>query len=268
MTSLRTALLASLLTGIALDASAGTDQPDLDELPLVQQIEALSSVLMEAPVDLSEALQGRVEWLQSVEHPDPTDRLLARESLRVLAPLAERLEVGEVRAQLEDASFRVLDPDLHAALSAAVGSDPELDRRRVDALAEVTRTLLRDHGLEGRVEGRTKSLYSLHQKMVRKGLPADQVYDRTGLRVRVDTVEQCYQALDLIHSAFPEISGTFDDYIVDPKPSGYQSLHTAVVVDLPGAASSPVEFQIRTHAMHDRAERGDAAHWRYKAVAA
>jgi len=135
------------------------------------------------------------------------------------------------------------------------------DRAALDLLTQSAWAALDSAGVEGRVSGRIKSTDSLLAKMVRKDVPIEQVHDRLAVRIRVPTVEDCYRVLDRVHATYRAVDGEYDDYIAEPKPSGYRSLHTAVQI----AAGQTAEFQVRTHAMHDYAEHGPAAHWRYKA---
>lgn len=185
---------------------------------------------------------------------DPSDRALAEETLQVVVPLADRLGFPGWRAALEDQAFAVLDPRGLDAVRQALGPPPDLGR-----MAAEVRHALSSDGRTATFSGRNKSLYGVAQKAARKGVPLTEVYDRTGLRLRFATVGECYEALDLLHHHFEPVTGEFDDYISQPKASGYQSLHTAV--HLPGGVA---EIQIRTDAQHQAADAGDAAHWRYK----
>lgn len=236
-------LLASLFTGAPLG-------PLAPELSTPGSIEDLAEVLQHAQEPLVEALLTRQTHLVAQAPPE-----LARETLSVVAPLTDRLGLSSVRAQLEDRSFSLLDPQGYHAVVQALGPVPELR-----PLLSQARSLLEQSGLQGEVSGRIKSAYSLHRKMQRKGVSASEIDDRVGLRLLLPSVDDCYVALRAIHEAWQPVEGAFDDYIAEPKPSGYRSLHTAV--HMPGAGV--VELQVRTHAMHDEAENGDAAHWRYK----
>ncbi|MDR9500846.1 MAG: HD domain-containing protein [Desulfurivibrionaceae bacterium] len=187
----------------------------------------------------------------------------AEETLHYLVPIARRLNLGVLRRRLEDAAFRVLNPGIYEVLERQVAPIRAEDAACLEILQEATRRLLVKNGIKGQVEGRIKSLYSIHCKMMRKGAGLDQILDRIGLRIIVDTVPECYTVLGLLHSHFQPVPGGFDDYIGLPKDNGYQSLHTCVypVRDI---SHKPIEFQIRTQLMHKEAEYGVAAHWRYK----
>ncbi|MBT3221259.1 MAG: bifunctional (p)ppGpp synthetase/guanosine-3',5'-bis(diphosphate) 3'-pyrophosphohydrolase [Proteobacteria bacterium] len=172
---------------------------------------------------------------------------------QTLRPLSDRLGLASCYP-LEETAFRLLDPATHATLSTAYSPEEKLQYLVANA-----KTLLETAGISGEVTGRIKSPYSTFRKMHLKGLEQDEVFDRVGLRVKVDSQEECYAVLDLLHNHFEPLPDTFDDYIDNPKPNGYQSLHIAVWDE-----DSPIEFQIRTHQMHHEAEFGGAAHWRYK----
>ncbi len=166
----------------------------------------------------------------------------------------------QVKWELEDLSFRFLQPETYKAVARM------LEEKRVEretfigaALAKL-RTLVADAGIRAEISGRPKHIYSIWSKMQAKGLAFEQVYDVRGLRVIVDEIPQCYQVLSLVHSAWTPVESEFDDYIARPKPNGYQSLHTVVGDE----AGRTLEIQIRTRRMHDQAELGLAAHWRYK----
>jgi GTP pyrophosphokinase len=191
---------------------------------------------------------------------DDVRRPLARETLDIYAPLANRLGVWQLKWELEDLSFRFLEPDLYKRIARA------LDERRGEResfIAEAIATLNREiaaAGVAAEVSGRPKHIYSIYSKMQQKGLEFDELYDVRGLRVLVDTVKDCYTVLGIVHNLWTPIPREFDDYISRPKGNRYRSLHTAVT----GPDGRALEVQIRTHEMHRHAELGVAAHWRYK----
>ena len=254
------------ISGLVLDlrsVSPASDHEDglgvLDLRPLMDSMTRdVRSVLLRVAgcvFDLENAAQST--------HERSDLRPMAREAFDVHAPLAERLGLYQLRRRLEDAAFRVLEPEVYRELSAAVAPIREQDEACVRILVDGVVRLLSRNGVTAEVVGRTKGLYSLYQKMLRKQCSVDQIMDRVGVRVIVDSVPTCYQVLGLLHAHFCPIPGTFHDYVGRPKENGYQSLHTCVH-PLPGASAKPVEFQIRTQAMHTNAEFGAAAHWRYK----
>jgi len=193
-------------------------------------------------------------------------RDLARETLNLYVPLADRMGMGAIRTRMEDASFHVLEPEIYAALAQSVEPIRAEDKVALELVRGGVEQFLAEHGIKGTVYGRTKGLYSIYRKMNRLDSSLAEVMDRIGLRIVVPSVEECYAVLGLVHTHFRPIPGTFDDYIGLPKENGYQSLHTCVY-PAPDISYKPVEFQIRTEAMHQEAEFGVAAHWRYKSSA-
>ena len=190
----------------------------------------------------------------------PVSPNLARESLQVFAPLANRLGIWQIKWELEDLSFRFLEPDTYKQVARLLDekrAERELAMEQLRAQLEAD---LRAHSISATVQGRPKHIYSIVKKMRGKSLDFDQVFDIRALRVIVPTVKDCYAALSWVHERFTPMVEQFDDYIARPKPNGYQSLHT-VVRD---AGGKPIEVQIRTQAMHEHAEHGVAAHWAYK----
>ena len=185
---------------------------------------------------------------------------LARESLQVFAPLANRLGIWQIKWEMEDLAFRFLEPETYRQVARLLDEkraerESGVEKLRTDLAGE-----LKAQGIHASVHGRPKHIYSIVRKMRGKGLDFDRVFDIRALRVVVPAVPDCYAALSWVHSRFTPVMNEFDDYIARPKPNGYQSLHT-VVRDVAG---KPVEVQIRTQAMHDHAEHGVAAHWAYK----
>ena len=187
-------------------------------------------------------------------------RALAHESLHVFAPLANRLGIWQIKWEMEDLSFRFLEPETYKQIARLL--DEKRAEREVfmEALRAQLERELNQNGIAALVQGRPKHIYSIVKKMRGKSLDFDQVFDIRAMRVIAADVKGCYAALGYVHSCFSPIDGEFDDYIAKPKANGYQSLHT-VVRDEGGRA---VEIQIRTQAMHDHAETGVAAHWAYK----
>lgn len=185
---------------------------------------------------------------------------IARETLDLYAPLANRLGVWQLKWALEDLAFRLLEPDTYRQLARLL-DEKRVERERfiAEAVAQL-RERLAAAGIRAEVSGRPKHIVSIHNKMRAKQLAFDEIYDVRALRVIVGEVAQCYQVLSLVHEMWTPVEGEYDDYIARPKPNGYQSLHT-VVRD---AAGRTLEIQIRTREMHEFAELGVAAHWQYK----
>jgi GTP pyrophosphokinase len=185
---------------------------------------------------------------------------LARETLELYAPLANRLGIWQLKWELEDLAFRFIEPDTYKRVAKWL-DEKRTEREGFIAQAQdALRQLLAEAGIRGEVSGRPKHIYSIWTKMQAKGLAFDELFDVRALRVIVDEVAQCYQVLSLVHARFTPISAEYDDYIARPKPNGYRSLHTVVRDD----GGRPLEIQIRTRQMHELAELGVAAHWRYK----
>ena len=206
-------------------------------------------------------LADRLHNMRTLEHmPEEKQIRSARETLEIYAPLANRLGISQIRSELEDLAFRYLNPQQYFALERAIerqtaGRSDFLQRFEDELLHH-----LEEANITAELQKREKHLYSIWKKMQRKDVSFEEIYDVFGLRVIVDTKQDCYAALGVIHSNWHPVPGEFDDYIATPKESLYQSIHTAVI----GPGGTPVEIQIRTHEMHRVAEYGIAAHWRYK----
>jgi guanosine-3',5'-bis(diphosphate) 3'-pyrophosphohydrolase len=184
----------------------------------------------------------------------------AQETLEIYAPLAHRLGIQAIKLELEDLSFAVLYPKLYAEIESLVRQRTPQREGFVQQVIESVQEDLRSAKIKGKVAGRPKQYYSIYQKMIVRGRDFDEIYDLVGIRVLVDSLRDCYAVLGAIHARWTPVPGRFKDYIATPKFNLYQSLHTTVI----GPNGRPVEIQIRTHDMHQRAEFGVAAHWKYK----
>lgn len=206
-------------------------------------------------------LAGQLQDLRDARAlPEPDRQRIAMETREVYAPLANRLGIWQLKWELEDFAFRYLEPDEYRMVAAKL-NERRADRERyLDALRQELGEMLAAAGIQAEVSSRSKHIYSIWRKMQRKELSFEQVLDVRAVRVLADSVTDCYAALGLVHGRWPYIAGEFDDYIATPKENGYRSLHTAVM----GPGNVAVEIQIRTRAMHEQAELGVAAHWRYK----
>lgn len=186
---------------------------------------------------------------------------VSKEALEIIAPLAERLGMGEMRGQLQDMAFPYLNPEGYKWVSVYTKDRlAELGKRLLPIKGKITMKL-KGYGINAQVQSRTKHIYSLYTKLMRPELNKnlDKVYDLIALRIIVDTTEDCYKALDIVHALFKPIPEPVSDYITHPKPSGYRSIHTRVY----GPKNLPFEIQIRTKKMHEEAEFGMASHWNY-----
>ena len=187
-------------------------------------------------------------------------RRIAKETLEIFAPLANRLGIWQIKWELEDLSFRHLAPEKYREIAQKV-NQRRVDRERyIEEVIEALKVKLKDQGIDAEVTGRAKHIYSIYRKMLRKGVDFDQIYDVQAVRVLVNSVPDCYAVLGIVHTMWTPIRGEFDDFIATPKDNMYRSLHTAVL----SPTGKPLEVQIRTGEMHHVAEYGIAAHWRYK----
>jgi GTP pyrophosphokinase len=202
----------------------------------------------------------RMRALRDLETFDDEARGVARETLDVFAPLANRLGVGQLKWELEDWSLRVLEPETFAELARLLHERREERTAYIAEVMGILRDRLTAERIGATVSGRAKHIYSIYKKMQRKQVGFDRIYDVSAVRIITERAADCYAALGLVHSLWVPLPGEFDDYVARPKDNLYQSLHTAVV----GPQGRPVEVQIRTSEMHEYAELGIAAHWAYK----
>lgn len=207
-------------------------------------------------------LAERIAVIRAAKHADDETKLaIAREIANIYAPLANRLGIGQLKWELEDLAFRFLHNDYYMEIARDLGEKRVERERYIENFVAELRALLEQNGIKNaEVYGRPKHIYSIWRKMQRKHLPFSELYDVRAVRVIVDKIEDCYAALSIVHSRWSHIEKEFDDYIANPKPNGYQSIHTVVY----GDGNKVVEIQFRTKDMHQMAELGVAAHWKYK----
>jgi GTP pyrophosphokinase len=205
-------------------------------------------------------LAWQLVLMRRLEEGSPGAGTLARETMMIHAPLANRLGIWQLKWELEDLAFRHLDPAQYRKIAELVAEHRTERERFISSFMEKLSAALADAGIRAEVKGRPKHIYSIWKKMQRKGLDFHQLFDVRAVRVLVDDLPSCYSALGLVHTLWQPIPGEFDDYITAPKGNSYQSLHTAVA----NREGKAVEIQIRTHEMNEHAELGVAAHWRYK----
>lgn len=228
------------------------------------ELETLRRMTLAMASDIRVVLLRLASRLQSLrfhaESKQPPEPAIARETLEVLAPLANRLGLGQLKWELEDLAFRFIEPELYKSIAR------QLEEKRVEresfvleAAARLRAELLQA-GVRAEVSGRPKHIHSIYNKMRSKDLDFSEVQDLRAFRVLVDDIKDCYTVLGIVHQMWPPIPREFDDYISRPKPNGYQSLHTVVTAE----DDRPLEIQIRTRSMHQHAEFGVASHWRYK----
>jgi GTP pyrophosphokinase len=240
-----------------------------DERPGDQSLQAESLrkmfvAMAEDPRVVIIKLADRLHNMRTLDAKPPEKRIrTAQETMEIYAPLANRFGIWQIKWELEDLSFRYLQPERYKEIAKLIQSKRTVRERYIAQVEKILKDELEQHGIDADVKGRAKHIYSIAQKADKyaaehKGF--EQIYDLLALRVIVNSVGDCYNALGVVHGLWHPIPGQFDDYIASPKESLYQSLHTTVMA----IGLRPLEIQIRTHDMHQLAEYGVAAHWRYK----
>ncbi|MBU6957509.1 GTP diphosphokinase [Pseudomonas sp. CVAP len=259
-------VVAKLIDGVQRMAAISASLSPRQSLVLGSQgqVENLRKMLVAMVDDVRVALIKLAERtcaIRAVKTADDEKRnRVAREVFDIYAPLAHRLGIGHIKWELEDLSFRYLEPDQYKQIAKLL-HERRLDRERfISDVMNQLQAELQATGVDADISGRAKHIYSIWRKMQRKGLEFSQIYDVRAVRVLVPEMRDCYTALGIVHTLWRHIPKEFDDYIANPKENGYRSLHTAVI----GPEGKVLEVQIRTHAMHEEAELGVCAHWRYK----
>ena len=191
---------------------------------------------------------------------EDNQRAIAQNTNTIFAPIANRLGLSGIKWELEDYSFRFLEPDFYREIASKLDGKRNIREAYITNVVQTLKDLLAEHHINADVSGRVKHIYSIARKMRQKNLSFEQLYDIRAVRILVDTTADCYAVLGMIHELWVPIPREFDDYIANPKPNGYQSLHTVVLAP----QDLTLEVQIRTHKMHNDAEKGVAAHWKYK----
>ncbi|HUF18827.1 MAG TPA: bifunctional (p)ppGpp synthetase/guanosine-3',5'-bis(diphosphate) 3'-pyrophosphohydrolase, partial [Thermoanaerobaculia bacterium] len=229
-----------------------------------QQAETFRKMILAMVSDLRVVLvklADRLHNMRTLEHmPDDRRVTIAKETLEIYAPIANRLGMGRIKNELEDLSFRNLHQREYEELSRAVEGKMAVSGEIVDRIRETLSAKMSENLIECEVGGRVKSMYSIHQKLRKQGIDIGQLYDYLAFRITTATVKDCYAALGIIHQTWRPVPGRIKDYVAMPKPNFYQSLHTTVVAE----KGQPFEVQIRTREMDLVAEQGIAAHWKYK----
>jgi len=260
----RVAHLVEGVTKLSRLPWAGGDDEDRATKEQERQAESLRKMFLAMVDDVGVVLiklADRLHNMRTLSHLSEEKQVrTAQQTMEIYAPLANRLGIWQIKSELEDLAFRYLDPRTYATIERSLerrGRDREqYIRGVVNQIAEA----IRENGIQVEVTGREKHIYSIWRKMQRKESSFEEIYDVTGIRIKVPDKAACYAALGVIHSLWRPITTEFDDYIANPKESMYQSIHTAVL----GPEGHPIEIQIRTFEMHHIAEYGIAAHWRYK----
>lgn len=271
---------ASLVDGVtkleALPRVSHNDQEDLeeDEAKLTEEQlsrrkkllgqETLRKTMLAMNKDVRVIvikLADRLHNMRTLSYTKPEkQRRIARETLEIYAPIANRIGIGEMKWELEDLSLYYLEQEKYKEIAAGLNERRAVRTQQMEKIKKRLAQSLADAGIQAEVSGRPKHIYSIYKKMIGKDRSFDQIMDVRGVRLLVEDKSACYATLGIIHSQWRPIPGEFDDYIAAPKENMYQSLHTAVMYE----DNKPLEVQIRTHEMHQHAERGIAAHWRYK----
>ncbi len=206
-------------------------------------------------------LADRLHNMRTLQYqPEVKQRSIAKETLDIYSPIANRLGISWIKSELEDLSFRYLEPQVYYDLASKVTKKKKERESFVEEVRKIIEQKLVEHGIEAEVSGRSKHLYSIYRKMQNRNVDIDQIYDLIAIRVLVEGIKECYEVLGIVHATWKPVPGRFKDYIAMPKGNMYQSLHTTLV----GPYGERMEVQIRTSEMHRIAEAGIAAHWKYK----
>jgi GTP diphosphokinase / guanosine-3',5'-bis(diphosphate) 3'-diphosphatase len=229
-----------------------------------QQAENIRKMFMAMAEDVRVViikLADRLHNMRTLQYlPEDKQGRIARQTMEIYAPLAHRLGMWQIKWELEDLSFKYIEPEKYRQMVEMLADRRKARESFVNKSINILRKELGKVGITAEISGRPKHLYSIYKKMERKGAEFNEIYDLHAIRLLVEDVKDCYAALGVVHSIWRPIPGQFDDYIAMPKANMYQSLHTAVI----GPDAKPLEVQIRTRQMHEVAEAGIAAHWRYK----
>lgn len=237
-----------------------TNKEDIAQDTLHNFRKMLLAVVEDVRVVLIKLANHMCAMRLAVNAPDKTKLQLAVEAKEIYAPLANRLGIGQIKWELEDYAFRFLNPDIYKNIAKLL-DERRIDREKfVDNVKRQIQIALLEQDIHAEIYGRVKHIYSIWRKMQRKMIGYNEIYDVRAIRIIVPTVADCYAALGVVHTLWQHIPKEFDDYIANPKSNGYKSLHTAVI----GPDGKTLEVQIRTQQMHEQAELGVAAHWRYK----
>jgi GTP pyrophosphokinase len=206
-------------------------------------------------------LADRLHNMRTLKYMAPEkQKEIARETMDIYAPIAQRLGISKIKIELDDLSLKYLEPEVYKELTEKIATKRSERQAYIDSIVGEVKAHIDEAGIPAKIDGRIKHFFSIYKKMVNQNKTLDQIYDLFAVRIIVDSLKDCYAALGVIHEMYKPIPGRFKDYIAMPKPNMYQSLHTTLI----GPKGQPFEIQIRTYEMHRTAEYGIAAHWKYK----
>ena len=256
--------VALLVDGVTklqkLQFSGNGDQPDRLEM----QAENLRKMFLAMAKDIRVILiklADRLHNMRTLKYQKPeSQQRIARETLDIYAPIAQRLGISKIKVELDDLSLKYLEPEAYYDLVDKIAVRKNVREKYIQSIVDEVSEHIKNAGIKAQIDGRVKHFFSIYKKMKNQNKTIDQIYDLFAVRIIVDTVKDCYAALGVIHEMYKPIPGRFKDYIAMPKENMYQSLHTTLI----GTNGQPFEIQIRTFEMHKAAEYGIAAHWKYK----
>ena len=249
---------------LLVDGVTKLTQLDLSQDKIEIQAENLRKMFLAMAKDIRVVLiklADRLHNLRTLQYQPPHKQIeKARETMDIYAPIAHRLGISKIKIELDDLSMQYLYPDVYKSLKDEISTRLSAGEEFINQMVNEVRGLMEEADIKAEVDGRVKHMFSIYKKMITQNKTLDQIYDIHAIRIKVDTVRDCYAALGTIHEKYKPIPGRFKDYIAMPKQNMYQSLHTTLI----GPGGKPFEIQIRTYEMHRTAEYGIAAHWKYK----
>lgn len=257
--------VALLVDGVTklekIPLSRSSDQPDSK---LEMQAENLRKMFLAMAKDIRVImikLADRLHNMRTLKYQKPeSQQRIARETLEIYCPIAQRLGISKIKVELDDLSLKYLEPDVYYDLVDKIAVRKSVREKYIQSIVDEVSEHIANAGIKAKVDGRVKHFFSIYKKMKNQNKTLDQIYDLFAVRIIVDSLKDCYAALGVIHEMYKPIPGRFKDYIAMPKANMYQSLHTTLI----GSTGQPFEIQIRTFEMHKAAEYGIAAHWKYK----
>jgi len=258
------ALLVDGVTKLKSFQTASATPISQDKEKLELQAENLRKMFLAMAKDIRVILiklADRLHNMRTLKHQPPEkQQRIARETLDIYAPIADRLGISKIKVELDDLSFKYLEPEAYKELTRLIAARKSEREKYIQEIVNEVGSHIAENKINAKIDGRVKHFYSIHKKMVNQKKTIDQIYDLFAVRIIVSSIPDCYGVLGLIHSIYKPIPGRFKDYIAMPKANMYQSLHTTLI----GSTGQPFEIQIRTEEMHKAAEYGIAAHWKYK----